>query len=456
MNLYEIMHPLYRWPDDQILHVFETFAGVGAQAKSLERLSVPHIITGISEIDKDAILSYAAIHCQLNEVLDTYDFPEKEVMIHELQQMDVGFDFKNNQHTITEKTRPAMLKKYYLANVLSGNLGNVSQIHAKDLPDIDLLTYSFPCQDLSRAGRMKGMDKDDHTRSGLLWEIERILEEAERLDRLPKLLLMENVPEVIGTRNRHNFMSWFYKLERLGYQSYFKIVDAADHGIPQHRERCFMISILGEYSYSFPRCRKLHMQMKDLLEDEIDIRYFQTYRSVCNYLTNPKERKISSIPVLNKEISSGDTTINAIRQNQSKRSIICINSLLKNGSRVSQTNRILDSEGIAVTLTTGYTGYYLVSDERVPNELAASEKVEKIVLDGRELGVIRGRLVRRLTALEAFRLMGFDDHDVEEMRKAGVSEVQLIRQAGNSIVVDVLEALLGQLFNKKGELWNKV
>lgn len=109
-----------------------------------------------------------------------------------------------------------------------------------------------------------------------------------------------------------------------------------------------------------------------------------------------------------------------------------------------------------MTLTTGYTGYYLVSDERVPNELATSEKVEKIILDGRELGVIRGRLVRRLTALEAFRLMGFDDHDVEEMRKAGVSEVQLIRQAGNSIVVDALEALLGQLFNKKGELWNKV
>ena len=456
MNLYEIIHPVYKWPDDETLHVFETFAGVGAQAKSLERLNVSHVITGISEIDKDAILSYAAIHCGLNDKVDSYVFPERETMIRALQEMDVGFDFKNDRHTITEKTRPAILKKYYLANILSGNLGNISHIHAADLPEVDLLTYSFPCQDLSKAGRMKGMDKNDHTRSGLLWEIERILEEAQRLDRLPKLLLMENVPEVVGTRNRHNFMSWFYKLETLGYQSFFKIVDAADHGIPQHRERCFMISILGEYSYRFPAGRKLHIQMKDLLEEKVDIRYFQTYRSVCNFLTSHKEKEIGAQPTLDKGAMPEKMEVVRIRQNQPKNSIICINSFLKNGSRVSQTNRILDSEGIAVTLTTGYTGYYLVSDERVSEKYISSHHVEKITLEGRELGVINGRLVRRLTPLEAFRLMGFDDQDVEEMRKAGVSEVQLIRQAGNSIVVDVLEALLGQLCNKKGESWNKI
>ena len=84
-----------------------------------------------------------------------------------------------------------------------------------DLPEIDFLTYSFPCQDLSRAGAMRGMDKESHTRSGLLWEIERILEEGYAMNRLPMILMMENVPEVIGTRNLKNFRKWYAKLEEL-------------------------------------------------------------------------------------------------------------------------------------------------------------------------------------------------------------------------------------------------
>ena len=205
MNLYEIIHPVFKWPSTKKIKVFETFAGVGAQAKALENLHINHEVTGISEIDKDAIVSYASIHCNLNEKLNSFDFPSREDMIEYLQRMDVGFDFKNNRHTITKKTNIEKLKKYYLANILSKNLGNISLIHIEDMPDVDFLTYSFPCQDLSRSGRMMGMDKEAHTRSGLLWEIERLLDEANLVDRLPHILVMENVPEVIGPRNMKNF-----------------------------------------------------------------------------------------------------------------------------------------------------------------------------------------------------------------------------------------------------------
>lgn len=136
---------------------------------------------------------------------------------------------------------------------------------------IYLLTYSFPCQDLSLAGKMKGMSKGSGTRSGLLWEVERLLGETEHL---PQILLMENVPQVISDQNINDFHDWMAFLERKGYKSYVQILNAKDYGVAQNRERCFMVSLLGDYNYRFPQQVPLEKTMKDYLEEEVDEKYY--------------------------------------------------------------------------------------------------------------------------------------------------------------------------------------
>ena len=133
------------------------------------------------------------------------------------------------------------------------------------------------------------------TRSGLLWEVERILlelnRERERDDssHLPQVLIMENVPEVIGTGNINDFIKWQNRLEQLGYKNYVEILNAKNYGIPQNRRRCFMVSILGEYSYNFPVKIKLKYKLKDLLEDKVDEKYYLS-ESMINYITATNEK----------------------------------------------------------------------------------------------------------------------------------------------------------------------
>ena len=146
-----------------------------------------------------------------------------------------------------------------------------------EIEDVDeydyILTYSFPCQDLSLAGKGKGMS-DTSTRSGMLWEVERILTECYELGTMPQVLLMENVPQVHGIDNVQDFNKWQLRLEELGYKNYFQDLIATDYGIPQTRNRCFMISILGNYSYTFPKPIPLKLKLKDMLEEEVDEKYY--------------------------------------------------------------------------------------------------------------------------------------------------------------------------------------
>ena len=153
------------------------------------------------------------------------------------------------------------------------------------------MTYSFPCQDLSIAGHQKGMKKGEGTRSGLLWEVERILDECG--SELPHVLLMENVPMVIAEKNIEDFYDWRYKLESLGYSSYVQILNAKDYGIPQNRARCFMVSILGEYSYQFPKKQKLEYRLADFLEpvEDVDEKYYLSEEMVKWYRENSSKQK---------------------------------------------------------------------------------------------------------------------------------------------------------------------
>lgn len=209
---------------DKPIRLIETFAGIGSQAKALKNLGAKFEHWKVIEVDQNAINSYNAIH---------------------------GTNFTTK---------------------------DITQTHAKDLDLRErerycyILTYSFPCQDLSLAGKGAGMKKGTSTRSGLLWEIERILDECN--GELPQVLLMENVPQVIGKKNIKDFQLWRSKLESLGYSCFVSLLNAKNYGIPQNRNRCFMVSILGNYHYSFPKKMPLKIKLKDMLESNVDEKYY--------------------------------------------------------------------------------------------------------------------------------------------------------------------------------------
>lgn len=154
---------------------------------------------------------------------------------------------------------------------------DITTVRGEDLGIVDvetftyLLTYSFPCQDLSVAGKGKGMTKGSGTRSGLLWEVERLLNEVENL---PQVLLMENVPQVHGKKNMDDFQSWISFLEGKGYANFWQDLNAKDYGVAQNRNRTFMVSILGQAKYEFPKPIELNKVMKHYLEDEVDEKYY--------------------------------------------------------------------------------------------------------------------------------------------------------------------------------------
>ncbi|CEP39620.1 C-5 cytosine-specific DNA methylase [[Clostridium] sordellii] len=245
------------------IRVFEAFAGVGSQRMALRNLNIPHEVVGISEIDVDAIIAYAAI-CGVD--LDK-EVTALDKVIDKIEKMRVGFDFKLGRSKIP---RMARVKKKQLANANEAikNYGDISLINPHDLPDMDLFTYSFPCQDLSISGKQRGLGEG--TRSGLLYECEKIIEVKR-----PKFLLLENVKNLVGKRFKEDFGKWLEYLKSLGYKNYWKVLNSKDYGIPQNRERVFVISTLGtDLEFEFPKPIDLERKLKDLLEEEVDESYY--------------------------------------------------------------------------------------------------------------------------------------------------------------------------------------
>src|SRR5699024_6930719 len=173
------------------------------------------------------------------------------------------------------------------------NMGDITKIDVDDVPDHDLFTYSFPCQDISVAGKGKGFSKDSGTRSGLLWESERIIKAKK-----PKYLLMENVKNLISEKFMPGFAECILVLEELGYTNYYEVINAKDFGIPQNRERVFMVSILGEHEpYVFPKPIKLEKRLKDVLEDEVDERYYLDDERAQQLIATITD--VKGIPIIN-------------------------------------------------------------------------------------------------------------------------------------------------------------
>lgn len=255
-----------------MLRVFEAFAGYGSQRMALRNIGIEFDVVGISEIEGDVILSYAAIHSDFlekRENIDDYVPEDKEEMISFLEDINVPLDYKTFENR-ARKLKLPKLKDMYLANKLINNYGDIQGIDPATLPDFDLFTYSFPCQDISVAGYQCVLNENSGTRSSLLWECCKIIETKK-----PKYLMMENVKNLVGKNHKENFLKFLDYLESLGYKNSWSILNAKDYGVPQNRERVFCISELdSKQIYEFPEPIELETKLYDILDEDVDERYY--------------------------------------------------------------------------------------------------------------------------------------------------------------------------------------
>ena len=397
-----------------LLKVFEAFAGYGSQRMALRNLGIEHEVVAISEFDKYADASYQAIHGE------------------------------------------------------TWNMGDITKIDVNDVPEHDLFTYSFPCQDISVAGKGKGFSKDSGTRSGLLWESERIIKAKK-----PKYLLMENVKNLISKKFMPGFAEWILVLEELGYSNYYEVLNAKDFGIPQNRERVFMVSILGEHEpYVFPKPIQLEKRLKDVLEDEVDERYYldderaqqfiatMTDSNEIGYVPYKKDGKQhQSNTVYDKEKVA--PTIEARDYKGAKQTLEPerILGIFDKENSTHQSGSVYNKDKIAPTLDTMQGGWRQPSIIE-PSFAVGSAQKNASVTDGSysptltsSMGTGGGHVpmfdeqyrIRKLTPLECWRLMDVTDEDFYKAQAVS-SNSQLYKQAGNSIVVAVLEAIFRNMF----------
>lgn len=301
--------------DNKTFSMIELFSGIGAQERALRQLKIPYRIINTCDCDKDAVLSYAAMRFDIDKATKEYQFPTQDKMIEELQNKGFGYDFMKGKHTITSRTPINKLKKYYIADKLSNNLGDISKVER--LPYADIVTYSFPCTDLSVAGRGEGMVNkcscgyswpidfsnnseslicpscgakvQSSTRSGLLGQVQRLLAVSKKENTLPKYLLLENVKNLVGKKFKPQFDAWIRWLDSIGYNTYYQVLNSKHYGIPQNRERIFAVSIrkdIDDGKFKFPEQIPLTTRLKDILEKNVDEKYYLSGDKVESILAN--------------------------------------------------------------------------------------------------------------------------------------------------------------------------
>ena len=312
-NIFEMLYPSYKITKP--IRLIELFAGYGSQALALKYLGVEFEYWKICEWAIKSIQAYKDMHFT-DEDIELNPDRTRQDMIKFLYQKGISNNY-NDSMTLKqiERLSDKQLKTIIKNIAITHNLVNIQQVKGDDLCIKDtkeftyLLTYSFPCQDLSLAGKGKGMS-DTSTRSGMLWEVERILTECKEK---PQILLMENVPQVHSQDNIEDFNKWQYSLEKMGYKNYWEDLIATDYGIPQTRNRCFMISILGDYNYTFPKPIPLKLKLKDMLEDKVDDKYIITETRLKYFMREegqfPRlQRFKESLKVTNEKNISGTIT----------------------------------------------------------------------------------------------------------------------------------------------------
>lgn len=451
------------------IRLIEFFAGYGSQALALKYLGIPFEHWKICEWAVKSIQAYKDIHFS--------DIPSKlecnytkEELVAFLYEYGISSNYNEPMERKQIERMPKEQLETILANIeITHNLVNIQQVKGKNLciTDTDkftyLLTYSFPCQDLSLAGNRKLMS-DTSTRSGLLWEVERILSECKELGTLPQVLLMENVPQVHGEGAIEDFNKWQFRLEELGYKNYWQDLIATDYGIPQTRNRTFMVSILGDYNYTFPKPIPLKLKLKDMLEDQVDEKYYLSDKQLndiqnWNAYQKPLEQmeKVSSSqcsPTLTTRsgaFAAGMVLIkNATKQGYLEAS---------EGDGIDISSRMEYHRGTvqkdkAQTISTmgGENVGVIVKGNYSPSNHNASRIVDKDYSAPTVMGnhgtitatQTNDLRIRKLTPRECFRLMGVKDEDFEKVAK-NQSDSSLYHLAGDSIVVNVLMAIFKEM-----------
>lgn len=456
------------------IRLIELFGGYGSQHFALEYLGVKVEQWKLCEWAVKSIQAYKDAHCENDNTDYSKDLTDKQILDY-LFNKGISQNY-NEPMTYEQIKRLGSQKQRQIYNniMATHNLVNIQQAHGDDLEIVDkdkycyVMTYSFPCQDLSSAGLGKGMEKGSGTRSGLLWEVERILDECKDL---PQVLLMENVPEVIGTNNIKHFAKWLEKLESLGYKCYWKVLNAKDYGVPQNRERCFMVSILGDYYYEFPKPIKLEHKLKDLLEENVDKKFYLSDK-MKEYIkaSNGKWTGNDDKSIINRDIGvtintrvgntradCSDYICNDLPENTNLK-CLGIYEYMASDKFLNGKDRFIPTE-ISPTMLTKHNYAVVVNS----NNKRLKDLVNKMDLTkdnqfldtynqstSENAGTITTRVdasnstavytdyrIRKLTPKECFRLMGVKDKDFEKIAQ-NQSNASLYHLAGDSIVVDVL------------------
>ena len=437
-----------------MLKYLSLFSGIGSPEQALKNLGVEFELLGFSEIDKYAIKSYCTVH---------------------------GVDE-------------------------SLNLGDITKIDIESLPlDIDLITHGSPCQDFSVAGNGKGGDLGSGTRSSLMWNTVAICEHCQ-----PKFVIWENVKNVLSKKHRHNFDKYLEEMDRIGYNNFYQVLNAKNYGVPQNRERIFVVSIRKDLNkdFEFPKGFDNGIRLKDILEDEVDEKYYlslektrgliEEYKSVAkdNLVVESKVQSIGNVNPsgrgMNGEIYDVNYLSPTLTTNKGEGSKILVKSNklkfvgeenklymvgLLNMKGSEQVRRVYDPEGICPCLNTMQGG------NRQP-KVIESFKVKQATKKGYDIAYLgdsinleqpnsttrRGRVgkqisntlttscniaavvkkdnmeyrIRKLTPKEAWRLMGFKDEQFLKAEQV-CSNSHLYKQAGNSIVVNVMEEIFKNL-----------
>lgn len=396
-----------------MLKYLSLFSGIGAFESALTNLGVNYEVVNYCEIDKYASKSYSAIH----------GIPETK------------------------------------------NLWDITKVNVFNLPkpnEVDLITYGFPCQDISLAGKQKGLFNDDGslTRSGLFFEALKVIEYCK-----PKVAIAENVKNLTSKKFATQFETVLKSLEEAGYNNYWKVLNAKDYGIPQNRERVFIVSIRKDVDtemFEFPKPYSLEKRLKDFLEPHVDEKYYLSDAQITRMKTTSyvsgsinhrafnengisgtlcardyKDPKCVIIPEKTKkgyaEAYDGDGVY--IDRPYQKRG--CVQKGMTPTLKTSASD-----VGVVIDDTQGFDGvrYY----DNISPSLRANRSGLKTVTESLR--------IRKLTPRECYRLMGFSDAEFNRAEKVN-SNTQLYKQAGNSIVVDVLEELFCMLLDEKGEFY---
>ena len=391
-----------------MLKVGEFFSGYGSQSLSLKYLNIEHEVVCTSEIDIDAILSYGVLRFNLNEDTNVTN----KHMIKYLKNRNIGVNLKTNKCTKIDKLDDVTLRKLYNATIKANNFGDISLIEPNVLPDMDLMTYSFPCVAISRAGKMEGMKENSNTKSSLIHECKKIIHMKK-----PKYLLMENVSDLICKKHIDDFNDWIQWLNDEGYVSNYKVMKGSDYGIPQNRERVFMVSILNGKEFEFPIENKNSIILSDLLEKDIKM---YKYHDVMN-------------GIVDKECPFTDKYLNLIHEEDDE---IRIKQNVKKGYIVFNPKNGIGVCDLSYPTSKLRRGRVQNDGDYCPTLTASSQAL--CVLD-KELNF------RKFTNREEFRLMGMKDEDIDKLFTLNLKYDTYHKLAGNSIVINCLNEIFSKL-----------